>query len=93
MLRISELDGAGEATLLRIEGDLIGLWVDEVRKACAPFLRNGHHLTLDLAEVALTDRRAIALLKELVASQVALVNCSAFLSEQLREEKHQQPSE
>ena len=93
MLRISELGGPGEATLLRIEGDLIGVWVDEVRKACAPFLRNGHRLTLDLADIALTDRSAIALLKELLDSQVALVNCSAFLSEQLRGDKHQQPGE
>ena len=93
MLRISEMSRTGGETVLRIEGDLIGLLVDEMRKACAPFLRDGHRLTLDLADVALTDHHAIALLKELLDSHVALINSSAFLSEQLREDRHQQLSE
>jgi ABC-type transporter Mla MlaB component len=86
MLRISEMGQPGEGMALRLEGELIGPWVIEVRKACEPFLSNGGGLTLDLADVLLVDRAGIALLKEFKRVQVGLVNCSPFLTEQLKTE-------
>lgn len=84
MLRISEMSAKGEEKALRLEGEVIGPWVDEVRKVCEPLLSNGHRLTLDLADVSFVDRNGIALLKALMNSQVTLVNCSSFLAGQLR---------
>jgi ABC-type transporter Mla MlaB component len=84
MLRISEVSSRGEETVLRLEGEIIGPWVDVVKTACEPFLGNGHRLTLDLMDVSHVDREGIALLRELMRSQVILINCSPFLAEQLR---------
>jgi ABC-type transporter Mla MlaB component len=64
---------------------MIGPWVEEVRKACEPFLRDSSCLTLDLADISFVDRSGIALFKELLNSQVRLVNCSSFITEQLKE--------
>jgi ABC-type transporter Mla MlaB component len=86
MLRISEMSQSGEGTALRLEGELMGPWVIEVKKACEPFLGNGNPLTLNLADVSLVDRTGIALLRELKRAQVRLVHCSPFLTEQLKTE-------
>jgi ABC-type transporter Mla MlaB component len=86
MLRISEMSQSGAGTALRLEGELMGPWVIEVKKACEPFLGDGHLLTLDLADVSLADRTGIALLRELKHAQVRLENCSPFLAEQLKTE-------
>lgn len=86
MLRISEMSQSGEGTALKLEGELMGPWVTEVKKACEPFLGNGNPLTLDFADVSLVDRAGVALLKELKRARVRLVNCSPFLTEQLKTE-------
>jgi len=86
MLRISEMSKSGKAAKLRLEGEVMGPWVQEVKKACEPFLGNGHRLTLDLGDVSLVDRDGIALLRELRRAQVRLVNGSPFLTEQLKTE-------
>ena len=86
MLRISEMSASGEGTALRLEGEVMGPWVREVKKACEPFLGNGRQLTLDLADVSLVDREGVALLRELKRAQVRLVNGSPFLTEQLQTE-------
>ena len=77
---------SGKAAKLRLEGEVMGPWVQEVKKACEPFLGNGHRLTLDLGDVSLVDRDGIALLRELRRAQVRLVNGSPFLTEQLKTE-------
>jgi len=84
MLRISEVSSKGEETILRLEGEMIGPWVVVVKTACKPLLGNGYRLTLDLTDVSLVDRDGIALLRELTRSQVMLINCSPFLTGQLR---------
>jgi hypothetical protein len=78
---------SGEEVALRLEGEAIGPWVDEVKKACEPFLTNGHRLTLDLADVSLVDRSGIALFKELLNARVSIVNCSSYLADRLKEER------
>jgi hypothetical protein len=64
-----------------------------VRKACEPFLNSSSSLTLDLADISFVDRSGIALFKELLNSQVRLVNCSSFITEQLKEFKDQTQSD
>ena len=84
MLRISETSRKSEGAVLRLEGEIVGPWVEVAKTACEPFLGNGHRLTLDLADVSHVDREGLALLRELMRSQVTLINCSPYLTERLR---------
>jgi STAS domain-containing protein len=84
MLKIVALPGNGNTATLRVEGRVIGPWVDELRRSCDQILSAGTTVTLDVAEVDFVERDGVRLLKDLMASGVAVVNCSAFVSEQLK---------
>jgi hypothetical protein len=84
MLRIVMLETAGDGAMLSLEGRVIGPWVDELRRSCERILASGATLTLDLAEVAFLERDGVRLLKDLVDGGVAVVNCPAFVTEQLK---------
>ena len=90
MLRISQraAENKGGATYLRLEGQVTGAWVEELRGVCTETLgNNGHsteHLVIDLAGVSFLDADGIALFHELAARQVVFTNCSSFVAEQLR---------
>jgi ABC-type transporter Mla MlaB component len=92
MLRITEERKPGEETILHLEGELMGPWVEEVREACERFVGNSHSLRLELADVEYVDREGIALLRGLMNHQVVLINCSSFLAEQLKEVGHHRQS-
>ena len=85
MLRISEDRSSVQVTILRLEGQAIGPWVEEVRKTAEQSLIKNQELILDLAEVSFADRSAIALFRELINRQVALINCSPLMAEQLKQ--------
>jgi ABC-type transporter Mla MlaB component len=70
---------------LGLEGWLVGPWVDELRKASEQQLSEAKTLRLDLAKVLFVDPRGVALLRELADRRVEYVNCSTFLSQQLKE--------
>jgi len=70
---------------LALEGWLVGPWVDELRKESERQLSEAKALRLDLAKVLFVDPRGVALLRELAGRQVEYVNCSTFLSQQLKE--------
>lgn len=84
MLRISNPESGELTVTLRLEGQIVGPWVDELRRASERFLGNGHRLVLDLTEVTFADRGGVALLLELQAKVVSLMGCSPFLDEQLK---------
>lgn len=91
MLRISRAETPDNEGLvvLRVEGQVTGRWVEELRLACAATLGSdglGHnHLILDLAEVSFLDADAVALFRTLAAHRVLLRNCSLFIAAQLKE--------
>ena len=85
MLRISIIDESEGRVRLGLEGWLVGPWVDELRKQSEQTLSESKTLTLDLANVLFVDPRGTALLRELATRQVKHVNCSAFLTQQLKE--------
>jgi ABC-type transporter Mla MlaB component len=70
---------------LTLEGWLVGPWVDELRKESEQHLSQAKALRLDLAKVLFVDPRGVALLRELAHGRVEYVNCSSFLSQQLKE--------
>lgn len=85
MLRISIIDDSDESIRLSLEGRLVGPWVDELRKQSEQALSERKAVTLDLAKVWFVDLRGTDLLRELASRQVEHVNCSAFLTQQLKE--------
>ena len=93
MLRITRgttTDGT-KTTLLRLEGQVTGRWVEELRRSCQEALgTNGQRvpLALDLADVLFIDADGIALFRELAAQQVKLANGSLFITEQLKGVTH-----
>jgi len=91
MLKISHETTADskDRVLLRLEGQVTGLWVEEVRRTCDEAIgvngRRGNPLVLDLADVSFIDAGGVALFRELSASGTELVNGSLFVMEQLKE--------
>ena len=85
MLRISVVDDSDHGVRLILEGWLVGPWVDELRKQSEQALSEKKSVTLDLEKVWFVDPSGTALLRELTSRQVEHVNCSAFLSRQLKE--------
>ena len=69
---------------LVLEGWLVGPWVDELRKESEQQLSGAKGLRLDLGKVLFVDPKGVALLRELASRQVEYVNCSSFLSQQLK---------
>jgi anti-anti-sigma factor len=91
MLRISREKAANnqDTVLLRLEGQVIGLWVQEVRRACYEAMgvdgRGRNPLVLDLTDVSFIDADGVALFRELASLRVELVSGSLFVMEQLKE--------
>jgi anti-anti-sigma regulatory factor len=85
MLRIAHVKAdESRRRVLRLEGRVVGPWVEELRRSCDWALAAAPGLTLDLAGVTFADRTGVALLRSLRGRGVALANCSAFLAAQLK---------
>jgi hypothetical protein len=86
MLKVLEVEGGSPASLLfRLEGKLIGRWVQELSRLCEPILNRGDQLTLDCEAVGFADADGIALMKALRCRDVRLLRCSPFINLQLDE--------
>lgn len=85
MLRISFVESSREASKLRLEGRVIGPWVDELSRLCATLLNERTAVTLDLSGVSFVDGEGLALFRELLDRRVVLENCSPLVNEQLKE--------
>lgn len=83
MLKIVARESAETSSVLQLEGQIIGPWVDELRRACDALLPT-QRVTLDLTEVSFVERRGVELLRALGARGVPLLHCSAFVAEQLK---------
>ena len=89
MRRISKLSDREGQTVLRLDGEVVGPWVDELERICAEATSPDHakapRMILDLAGVSFLDGKAIALLRGLVTGHVSVTNYSVFIGEQLKE--------
>jgi len=93
MLRITDGTTADDtnkgAVSLRLEGQVTGPWVEELRRVCGEAInQNGHGahaLALDLSNVSYIDADGVALFRQLTEWRVSLTNCSIFVAEQLKE--------
>jgi ABC-type transporter Mla MlaB component len=84
MLKISGTSVPGKATL-RLAGRLGGEWVGELKKAYELARAEHGHVALDFGDVIFVDRAGAALIRSLVAEGISLINCSPFITEQLKQ--------
>jgi anti-anti-sigma regulatory factor len=85
MLRISRTTADHSSAVLKLEGQVRGQWVGELRRVCIEMLaEGGGRLGLDLAEVSFIDAAGLSLFRELASREVAFHNCSLFAAEQLK---------
>jgi ABC-type transporter Mla MlaB component len=85
VLKILVTNQSRGATHFQLEGKLVGPWVDELRRLSDAVLARSKALHLDLEKLWFVDSRGIALLRDLAEKQVSQINCSQFISEQLKE--------
>jgi ABC-type transporter Mla MlaB component len=83
MLKIEVSEQREERVTVHLEGQMVGPWVDEVRRACQPLLIDGQALTLDFSRVSFVDRAGVALCRHLKQGRATLQNCSPFVKEQI----------
>ena len=85
MLRITRIDLEGSASnrTLKLEGKLLGPWVDELSRACEELRMPPHCLRLDLADVTFVDPIGLKLLDDLVGQGATIVGCSDFIADLL----------
>jgi len=84
MLRITALSSPSQAVTLRLEGQIVGRWVEELKRSCEELRANGDGMVLDLVNVSFIDTDGLALLGELKHRKVSLVNASPFITELLK---------
>ena len=89
MLRISRLNAPEvDQVALRLEGEVQGQWVAELRRVCEDALAAATRVVLDVTDVRFIDASGVVLLRELVAREVMVRNASLFVSEQLKQVPH-----
>jgi hypothetical protein len=84
VLKITQLFSRGRGLTIKLEGELLGPWVDSVRDACA--VRGRRPRRLDLAALTYVDAAGLQLLRDLVARGADIAACSSFVGELLRRE-------
>ncbi|HEV8438852.1 MAG TPA: hypothetical protein VGT40_12215 [Methylomirabilota bacterium] len=87
MLKIVVEETGKGAIVLHLEGQVIGPWVEELRRVCAPLLASGARVTVDLSTVSFVGREGLGLLGCLRNRNVTLANSAGLVAEQLRAEK------
>jgi anti-anti-sigma regulatory factor len=91
MLRITVVDLSDSVVVLRVEGEITGCWVEELRRTCAAHAFAAHsfadevQLSLELSKVSFADATGIALLKELRSRGADLIRPTSFVAEQLKD--------
>lgn len=64
MLSVRTTDHPSQITM-RLAGQLVGMWVDEVDRLTAELLAEGRSLRLDLEELTFADGQGVELLRRL----------------------------
>jgi ABC-type transporter Mla MlaB component len=78
------MDSSDRLRIFRLEGMVIGRWVEELRDLCEQALGQSQEVMVDLNDVSYIDREGIALLMSLRDRQVALLNPQPFVAELLK---------
>ena len=87
MLKITEIARSDAGRTFKLEGKLLGPWVDELRNVCTPALARLEQVGLDLAAVTFVNAAGAELLRELIRQGIIITQCSAFVAELLHAEE------
>ena len=92
MLRIIRIVGSSSVNTLKLDGKLLGSWVDEVRNTYALTMAKSSRCCLDLSALTFVDAAGAELLRDLIQSGVAVVACSSYVAELLQLARCSPPS-
>jgi ABC-type transporter Mla MlaB component len=84
MLRLSRIAGMHPAQTIKLEGKLLGPWVDEVRQACAACTGPSSRIRLDLSGLTFVDAAGVELLLDLIDRGIEIAACTRYVAELLR---------
>ena len=87
MLKITEIARNDSGRSFKLEGKLLGPWVDELRNVCMQPLDRLEQVGLDLAEVTFVNAAGAELLRKLIRQGIIITQCSAFVAELLHAEE------
>jgi anti-anti-sigma regulatory factor len=80
MFRITRIADDETSVTLRVEGRLVGRWIDELESECERCMVVRRRVNLDLSGVTFVDDRGIEALRSMGGDRVELIRCSLFLS-------------
>lgn len=84
MLKVVRIDTPGNGTVLLLEGQLLGPWVEALHSSCESALAgSAASVLVDLAGVTFITPEGAELLRELPRDRVQLVNASPLVLAQL----------
>jgi hypothetical protein len=83
VLKITEIAVNDSGRMFKVEGRLLGLWVDELKNVCTQPLDRLEQVGLDLAAVTFLDAAGTDLLRQLIRRGIIITQCSAFVAELL----------
>lgn len=84
VLKVVKIDTPGNGTILLLEGQVLGPWVDALRSSCeAALTESPRGLLVDLAGVTFVTAEGAELLRRLPSDRVRLVNASPLVLAQL----------
>ena len=87
MLKITETARNESGRTFKLEGKLLGPWVDELRNVCGQPIGRLEQVGIDLAAVTFVNAAAAKLLRELIQQGIVITRCSAFVAELLHVEE------
>jgi hypothetical protein len=87
VLKITEMARNDSGRTFKLEGKLLGPWVDELRNVCTQPLDRAEQVGLDLAAVTFVNVAGAELLRELIRQGIIITQCSAFVAELLHAEE------
>lgn len=80
MLKVTHVAEDDRTVTLRLEGRIVGQWVNELKRECEICLGKRRKLILDLSGVSFIDNQGITTLKTLLSDRVQLIGCSLFIT-------------
>jgi len=87
VLKITEIARNDSGRTFKLEGKLLGPWVDELRIVCLQPLGRLEQVGLDLAAVTFMSAAGAELLRALIRQGIIITRCSAFVAELLHAEE------
>jgi hypothetical protein len=84
MLRLTRIVHTHRTQTIKLEGKLLGPWIDEVSNACAAGMEPSSRFNLDLSALIFVDAAGERLLRDLIARGIEVVACSSYVAELLR---------